>query len=268
MMLPCLRFAGKSGTGQRMANETPPLIFSPARRAARYRRAVALQQGSDPARYLGDAMAEDVLDRLSFIRHSPANALLIGDLTGALSKALARGGARVSALGPDKIDEALPYPAGNFDLIASLGTLDTVNDLPGALVHLRHALAPGGIAMVSFLAAGSLSNLRRALLAADGERPSARMHPMVDASAGAALMQRAGFARQVVDSHSLKVSFRSLDRLVADLREQGQTNVLLQSPPALTCEGWARARTAFLESADSKGRVVETFEILTLTGWR
>jgi SAM-dependent methyltransferase len=267
-MLPCLRFAGKSGTGRRMANETPPTIFSTARRSARFGRAVALQDRSNPARYLGDTMADDVLDRLSFIRHNPGTALVIGDLSGRLTEALARTEAQVSSLGPDNIDESLPYPAGNFDFIASLGTLDTVNDLPGALVHLRHALAPGGIAMASFLAAGSLPNLRRALLAADGERPAARMHPMVDAGAGAALMQRAGFARQVVDSHSLKVSFRSLDRLIADLREQGQTNVLLHSPPPLTRDACARARAAFLESADSEGRVVETFEILTLTGWR
>lgn len=213
-------------------------------------------------------MTEDVLDRLSFIRHDPYTALVIGDLTGGLATELAHTGVQVTSLEPDEIDEALPYPAGNFELIASLGTLDTVNDLPGALVHLRHALAPGGIAMASFVAAGSLANLRRAMLAADGDRPSARMHPMVDASAGAALMQRAGFSRQVVDSHGLKVSFRSLDRLVADLREQGQTNVLVHSPPPLTRAGLERARTAFLESADSHGRVVETFEILTLTGWR
>lgn len=229
---------------------------------------MALRKGRDPARYLGDTMAEDVLDRLSFIRHDPSTALVIGDLNGALATALAHTEAQVRSMGLDELDEALPYPAGNFELIASLGTLDTVNDLPGALVHLRSALAPGGIAMASFLAAGSLPNLRRAMLAADGERPSARMHPMVDASAGAALMQRAGFARQVVDSHSLKVSFRSFDRLVADLREQGQTNVLYNSPPLLTRAGLERARAAFLESADSEGRVVETFEILTLTGWR
>lgn len=213
-------------------------------------------------------MAEDILDRLAFMRHQPASVLVIGDLTGSLGPLLAQGGAQVTVLGPDTLDEGLPYPAGNFDLIASLGTLDTVNDLPGALVHLRHALAPGGIAMASLLSAGSLPNLRRGLLAADGQRPAARMHPMVDTSAGAALMQRAGFSRQVADSYGLKASYRSLDRLIADLRAQGQSSVLANAPPPLTRAGWERAGKAFLAEADSDGRVVETFEILTLTGWR
>ena len=45
-----------------------------------------------------------------------------------------------------ELDEERPLPfAERFDLIASLARLDTVNDLPGALVHLRDALAPRGL---------------------------------------------------------------------------------------------------------------------------
>ena len=40
-------------------------------------------------------------------------------------------------------DEEQPYAQTGFDFIASLGTLDTLNDLPGALIHIRQALAPG-----------------------------------------------------------------------------------------------------------------------------
>lgn len=210
-------------------------------------------------------MAEELADRLGFIDHRVASALVIGDPTGLATRTL--DAERIEGFGPDGIDEEASL-AGPYDLVTSVGMLDTVNDVPGALLHVREALAPGGIAIVSFLGAGSLPNLRRAVMAAEPERPAARMHPMIDMRAASALLQRAGFARQVADSFTLRVRYPSLDRLVADLRAQALTNVLTSVPPPLSREALERARTAFLETADTDGRVTEPFEIITLTGWK
>ena len=210
-------------------------------------------------------MAEELADRLGFIDHRVASALVIGDPTGLATRTL--DAERIEGFGPGGIDEEASL-AGPYDLVTSVGMLDTVNDVPGALLHVREALAPGGIAIVSFLGAGSLPNLRRAVMAAEPERPAARMHPMIDMRAASALLQRAGFARQVADSFTLRVRYPSLDRLVADLRAQALTNVLTSVPPPLSREALERARTAFLETADTDGRVTEPFEIITLTGWK
>jgi SAM-dependent methyltransferase len=189
----------------------------------------------DAARYLLEDMAEDVLERLSFLRHQPAKALVVGDWTGGLAAALRAQGVAVTEAEPaDGFAEEAPYPQTGFDLIASLGTLDTVNDLPGALVHIRSALAPGGLALASFVGAGSLQNLRSAMLAADGDRPAPRLHPAVDVRAGGQLLQRVGWANPVVDSHTVDVRFSSLASLLADLRAQGLSNCLVNPGPALT----------------------------------
>lgn len=213
------------------------------------------------------SMAEELDERLGFMNFRPGAALLSGDPTGLAHAMLHCRANTVRIATPLDHDEEETID-GSFDLIASLGALDTVNDVPGALIHLRNALAPGGIAMVSFVGAGSLANLRRALLAAEPDRPAARMHPMIDVQAGSALMQRAGFARQVADGYPLRVRYGTLDRLVDDLRDQALTNVLAAAPPALSRAALDRARDAFLETADDDGRVTETFEIVTLTGWK
>jgi SAM-dependent methyltransferase len=244
----------------------PPRIFAPQRRRAAPRRIASRQARPGAARFVLDDMVEDMLERLAFVRHEPGKALVIGDWTGALAAELTPQGAEVTSADPLTLDEEQPYPASGFDLIASLGTLDTVNDLPGALIHIREALAPGGRAIASFIGAGSLGHLRHAMLAADAERPAARLHPMVDIRAAAALLQRAGWAEPVADSRTLTVSYRSLDRLVADLRDQGLGNVLASTGPPLGKAALERARAAFLEGADAEGRVVESFEIVTLSG--
>jgi len=244
----------------------PPTIFSPARRLTARRRIARLQQGVDAARFLIEDIVEDMLERLAFLRHEPKRALVIGDWTGELARALRRQGSEVVEAEPGEgFDEEQPLPSGGFDFIASVATLDTVNDLPGALIHIRNALAPGGRGFASFVGAGSLPVLRGIMLAADGERPAARVHPMVDVRAGAQLLQRAGWADPVADSRTLRVAYRSLDRLVSDLRAQGFGNVLASHAP-LAKAGLERAREAFAAEADEQGRVVESFEILTLSG--
>jgi len=232
-----------------------------------------LQTREDAARFVIDDMVEDVLDRLAFLRHAPARALVVGDFTGALATALAAQGVVVTRADPAPgageapIDEERPLPfADGFDLIVSLGTLDTVNDLPGALLHLRRALAPEGLAIVAMPGAGSLPTLRAIMLNADGERPAPRLHPQVDVRAGGQLLQRAGFADPVVDSHSLKASYRSLDRLIEDVRAQGLSACLARGGTPLGKAALARAQATFAACAQD-GRVTETFEILTLSGW-
>jgi len=247
----------------------PPQIFAERRRIARRIRALALQQRPDAARFLGELVAEDMLERLAFLRHQPARALVIGDPAGMVSGPLEAGGAevvRADIAGPSAVALDQPFPFGGFDLIAVMGLLDTINDLPGALIHIRRALAPGGLALASFGGAGSLPALRSAIFAAEPDKPAARMHPLVDARAGAGLLQRAGWTDPVTDMREIPVSYRSLDRLLGDLREQGLGAVLASPTPPLTRAALARARAAFLDGADEHGRVTETYAILTLSG--
>lgn len=227
-----------------------------------------LQKRSGAADWLADALVEDALERIEFMRLSPDRALVLGAGAAELGRLLERKGVRVTVAEPGSLDLESPFPVDGFGLIASLGALDTVNDLPGALIHQRNALGPDGVLIANLVGAGSLPRLRAALLAADGERPAARLHPAVDARSGAGLLQRAGFARQVADSWTLRLRYGSLDALVADLRAQGLTSALTDTAPPVTKAGIQRARTAFLDDADTHGRVLETLEILTLTGWK
>lgn len=246
-----------------MDRPAPPLVFAPARRLAARRRALRLQQRPGAARYLIDDMVEDVLERLAFLRHRPARALVVGDYSGTLAAALRARGCAVEAAEPAAgFAEDAPFPGAGHDLIASLGTLDTVNDLPGALIHIRQALAPGGLAIASFAGAGSLPALREAMLAADAMRPAPRLHPAVDVRAGGQLLQRAGWADPVVDSRSLEVRFSGLASLIADLRAQALGNVLARPGPPLTRAALARAAMAYGTGT------LDRFEIVTLSGWK
>jgi len=250
-----------------MPSPAPPQIFSARRGTARAHRARAVQSRGGAAQWLPEAVVEDAIERIEFMRLAPGRALVCGAGAADLGKALERKGVRVTVAEPGSLDLESPYPFGGFGLIVSLAVLDTVNDLPGALIHQRLALGEGGVMIASMIGAGSLPRLRAALLAADGDRPAARFHPAVDASSGAALLQRAGFARQVADGWTLRLRYGALDALVSDLRAQGLTSTLADRAPPLGRSALERARAALVADADRHGRVVETLEMLTLTGW-
>ncbi len=231
--------------------------------------------------FLTAHISDELLGRLEVVDRTFERALVIGAGDGRLGAALTAQGMRVisadasftaaRAVGGVQCDEdRLPFADGSFDLVMSAGVLDSVNDLPGALVLARRVLKPDGLFMAGFAGAGSLPRLRAAMLQADlagnvGVAP--RIHPQVDVRSAGDLLARAGFALPVADGEALDARYRSLDGLLADLRYGAQGAVLAGALPPLGRMQAAAAHGAFLGQADPDGRVTETFEIIYLIGW-
>jgi len=254
--------------------------FDRALRRLRRDRAAADPEGA--ANPILRRLADDLIERLDVVTRRFGRALDLGVGPGHLAQALrARGmevktadaGARFAgAAGGVQCDEdRLPFEAESFDLVISAGTLDSVNDLPGALIQIRRLLRPDGLFLGAFLGAGSLPGLKRAMQAADeaeGRPASPHVHPQIDLRAAGDLLGRAGFALPVVDSEPLTVRYRALPRLVADLRSLGWTNMLsARARRPLGRIGYAAAQAAFAAAAESDGKVSERFEVIHLSGW-
>lgn len=251
-----------------MTMDQVPRIFHRAQAAAKWQRARSRQR-TGGATYLPDTLAGDIKERLEFMRHTPAKALIVGEASGDLQGALSKQGAagNVGLLG--QIDEEQPGPIAAFDLVVHLLGLGMVNDLPGALIHARNALTRGGLFIAAFPGAGSMPKLRQIALEADADKPAARMHPLVDNRAATGLLERAGFKRQVVDTYPIRVRYLSFLRMVNDLRDHGLTRSLSSPVPPLNREWLKRAEAAFDALREGEDRkVVEIFEILVLTGWK
>jgi SAM-dependent methyltransferase len=226
-------------------------------------------------------VAEDLLERLDTVTRKFEHALDLGCGGGSVSEGLRARGVDVVAADPgfafagaaggvQADEDRLPFADGSFDLVVSLGVLDSVNDLPGALLLIRRVLKPDGLFLGALAGGGSLPRLRSAMLAADAAQGGAapRIHPQIDVRAAGDLLTRAGFALPVVDWHGVDVRFRHLLSLVADLRAMGATNVLAsRSRQPLGREALAAAMEDFAAHADPDGKTAERFEIIHLLGW-
>ncbi|KLI63903.1 methyltransferase domain-containing protein [Aurantiacibacter marinus] len=250
-----------------MAN-APPIIFSNRRKAVRRKRAEIMGRRSAADPFLFAHISADIEDRLAFIRFEPETVLLDGFGSEQMRGVDWRQMPAFDSTGLHDFDVPSNLLSASFDCVASINSLGTVNDLPGALIQMRELLKPGGLAIASFVGGASLAKLRRAMFEAEPERPAARMHPLIDPRSCPGLLQRAGWTNPVVDSHMLTVRYSTFDRLVQDLREQALGNVLASPAPPLGRTAFQRAREAFMAMADDDGKVSETFEIITLTGRR
>jgi NADH dehydrogenase [ubiquinone] 1 alpha subcomplex assembly factor 5 len=159
--------------------------------------------------------------------------------------------------------------ADAYDFVLTVGTLDTVNDLPRALKSIAQSMRPASLFLAALSGGDTLPQLRSAMRAADLATglASPHIHPRIEASALAPLLAQAGFVMPVVDVDRARVSYQSVDRLIADLRRMGATNILGErSRRALSRQAQEAARRRFAAAGDD-GRTVETFEILHFAAW-
>ncbi|RWM13113.1 MAG: methyltransferase domain-containing protein [Mesorhizobium sp.] len=168
--------------------------------------------------------------------------------------------------------ETVPFEPESLDLAVSLLSLQAMNDIPGMLVQIRRALKPDGLFLGAFAGAGTLSELRESLLAAETELyggASPRVIPFTDVRDAGALLQRAGLALPVADVETVTVRYDSLFGLMADLRVMGETSALVdRSRRPGTRKLFARAAEIYAERfSDADGRVRASFPIVWMSGW-
>jgi NADH dehydrogenase [ubiquinone] 1 alpha subcomplex assembly factor 5 len=239
-----------------------PQIFDNRRRMALRARAM---RGRIQQSFLLTHMATELSERLSFVSRSFENVLFIGPIADFAADILGDRKMQITAE-PMLDEEALPFAPASFDLILSAGTLDSVNDLPGALLQIRRALKPDGLFLGTSFGAGSLPRLKNAMMAADAGQVRAHIHPQIDLRSISDLMTRAGFALPVADVDMLSVRYRDWRRLVGDIRDAGVGNAMagLRTFQRALPRG---LDIAWQSLADDNGKVTETFNFLQLNGW-
>jgi SAM-dependent methyltransferase len=170
-------------------------------------------------------------------------------------------------------EESLPFAPASFDLVVSAMDLHWVNDLPGTLIQINRILKPDGLLLAAMLGGATLWQLRQALATAESEIEgglSPRVSPFADLRDIAALLQRAGFALPVADSETIDVEYDNALALMRDLSAMGESNLVAERRRSFSRRATLlRAAAIYGERFTlPSGRVVASFEVLFLHGWR
>ena len=244
----------------------------------------ALRNRVNGADFLMRDAAQELADRLSAVeRRFPRAAVLLTPTglaadtlraTGKVDEVVEVAAHRDLLDGPGTVAEGdrLPLEPSSLDLAVSLLSMQELNDIPGFLIQVRRALKPDGLFIGAMAGAGTLTELRDALLAAETQLAggaSPRVLPFADVRDAGALLQRAGFALPVADHDDLTVRYATMFDLMRDLRAMGVTNVLAgrSRRPATRALFTHAAQIYAGRHSDADGRIRATFSLVWMSGW-
>jgi SAM-dependent methyltransferase len=219
-----------------------------------------------PELFLHERSFEDILDRLSLIRRKFDRALLIGRFEAAWRDRLLAFAQSVDVIESDAL---LTLEPGAYDLCVAASGLDTVEDLPNALLTLRFALREDSLLIGAVPGGDTLPALRAAMRAADEKMgaATAHVHPRIEPAGLTSLLTAAGFSMPVVDLDRVQVTYKGLWDVVRDLRAMGATNILSARSRRPLSRLAVNAAAEQFDAAAHKGRVAEMFEILHFAAW-
>jgi SAM-dependent methyltransferase len=233
--------------------------------------------------FLSHRCAEDLSERLLDINRTFDKVLVIADddfYDTLCAHTLGKFGHVVQAnLNPSPhnatiidLEKPLPFTAKSFDLVISGLVLHGVNRADQAILDTRRVLTDDGLFIGCLLGGDTLNELRTALYETEERltgHVTPRISPMIRLNQAASLLQKSGFAMPVVDRDLVKVHYRNMANLIADLRKMGATNALTQRNKKLLprpffkiLENGLRTQTSGLE-----GRFQISFDVLWLCGW-
>ena len=246
----------------------------------------ALAQNAAGSDFLLELTARELAERLAIVQRRFDDAVELFGGTGLTAKAAIATGKierlRRIETSEDFGEDGSPVSTANFEsvplepqsvnLILSPLSLHLTNDTPGMLIQMRRALKPDGLLLAAIPGAGTLTELREVLLAAETEiygGASPRVVPFADIRDIGSLLQRAGFALPVIDEESFTVRYDHIFALMRDLKAMGMANPLIgRSKRPVSRRFFMRAAELYAERfSDADGRIRATFTIVFVSGW-
>ncbi len=245
----------------------------------RFERAAATFEDSD---FVHAATRDGLLSRLEPIRLDAKTIIDLGAATGGASRALtkrfkyadiisvdiahnmlrkARG--KTSWWSKNTFAQAdatsLPFADESVDVVFSNLLLPWLADPTPAFFEIARVLRNGGMLAFATLGPDSLQALRRAWASVDNGvhvTPFPDMHDIGDA------LVKAGLRDPVLDVDHLSISYRSAERLLADLTATGARNVLQQRARGLTGRRRFAAMIAALEDSTVGDNIAIELELI------
>jgi len=274
-----------------MSSSNPPLsheAYALDRRAVRRSFDLA-SKTYDRAAALQTEVRDRLLERLDFVRISPAIVLDLGAGTGHASKALRRRYHRKprssrwmwrreccgkpASKAPCCADSTricasafrLPLQDASVDLIYSNLMLQWCDEPDAVFAEVRRVLKPHGLFTFTSFGPDTLQELRRAWAAAD---PYTHVNHFIDMHDLGDALVRARLAEPIMDVERYTLTYPQVRGLLKDLKAIGAHNVTAGRPRGLMGRKTLARMQAAYESLRQEGLLPASYEVVFGQAWR
>ncbi|CAF3560430.1 unnamed protein product [Rotaria socialis] len=169
-------------------------------------------------------------------------------------------------------EEQFSGDESSYDLAYSCLSLHWINDLPGVLRKVLHALKNDAPFIGAMFASDTLYELRVALQLAENEREggfAAHISPFVEPPDIGGLLQRIGYNIVTLDLDEIHIDYPSMFELMFDLKGMGENNCSWNRRLTLKRETLLAAQAIYQNMYGNKdGSIPATYRILYFIGWK
>lgn len=248
------------------------------RKIARIKRERSFKNNPESKLFFNE-YSQDMFERIELINNTFEKGLALGFRNINLKKSKNISHLKLAELGiSQNIDfvcdeEFLPIKKSSLDIIISFFNLHSSNDIPGILFQINQSLKPNGLFIGCLFVGDTLKELRFCLAKAEEEITkgiSPRISPFADLQDLSNLLQRANFNLPVADIDRHKVTYDNPIKLMNDLREMGETNILKEKQKTFFRKDvLERSMEIYKENFSLENqKIFATFEIAWLIGWK
>jgi malonyl-CoA O-methyltransferase len=239
------------------------------------KRADAKAASYDVHSYVTRLVADRLLQRLDYIKCTPARILDLGAGTGYVSSELQKRYADADVFAVDFSQQrlrlasghalcadahAIPFCDHSMDMIIANLSLHWMAHLPMVLAEVARVLKPEGVFMLTMPGSDTLKELKAACVA---EGLSLSVHDFMDMHDLGDELVQAGFNDPVIDREIIQIAYDAPGDFFADLKKTGSTNARKDRMRGLlTPARWARV-TERLPS-----ELMVTLELVQAQAWK
>ncbi len=233
-------------------------------------------------------VAEQLVEKLEFIKHQPGLILDIGAGTGFLRKPLLKRYKKSRLILTDLSQgmlrqarrndsllfsrsshccadmEQLPMAADSVDMVISSLALQWSNDLDRVMAEIHRVLKPGGLLMFSTLGPDTLKELRQVWQSVDAD---AHVNVFLDMHDIGDCMVRTGLSGPVMDVDYYTLTYDKPMDVMRDLKTLGSSNHLIHRGKSLKGRGVIRRVAENYESFRRDGKIPSTYEVVFGHAW-
>lgn len=169
------------------------------------------------------------------------------------------------------IEDKLPFKNNSFSGVVSCLYIDNSTNAMDFFMQVFNILNENGFLIISLFGSNTLDTIKKSFIKIEERKyngVSLRFHPLFELQTIGDQLKKIGFKNVIVETETISIKYKTIFKLMNDLRGMGLTNSLKNRSKYFTPKSFFVDIEKHLLSNKTQNFFLAQFEMLTVTAWK
>ena len=169
------------------------------------------------------------------------------------------------------IEDNLPFKSNSFSGIISCLYIDNSSNSIDFFTQVFNILSENGFLIISLFGSNTLDSIKKSFIKIEEKKyngASLRFHPLFELQTIGDQLKKIGFKNVIVETETISIKYKTIFKLMHDLRGMGLTNSLKNRSKFFTPKSFFVDIDKHLLSNKTQNFFLANFEVITVTAWK